>query len=120
MFRLAPALFLIIPTASTAGQGEGDCKVTRILKDGQEIRSTAPAGVSSSTKAHASGGLSSVSVHSRSGSARSTASASSSSSTNGGGGSARAMSSHTDEHGRTVTTTRDEKGCAIVIDERGT
>jgi hypothetical protein len=30
------------------------------------------------------------------------------------------MSSHTDENGRTTTTTRDEKGCTIVIDERGT
>jgi hypothetical protein len=28
------------------------------------------------------------------------------------------MSSYTDELGRTVTTTRDERGCRIVIDER--
>jgi hypothetical protein len=128
MFRLAPAFLLLIPTASTAGPGEapqvgaagGDCKVTRILKDGREIRSMSPEGVSSSTRADASGGSSSVSVQSRPGSARSSVSASSSSSSNGNGGSARAMSSHTDEHGRTVTTTRDENGCTIVIDERGT
>ena len=119
MFRLAPALLLVIPAAPTAGPGDGDCKVTRILKDGREIKSMSSEGVSSSTRADASGGKSSVSVQSRSGSAHSSVSASSSSSS-GHKGSARAMSSHTDEDGRTVTTTRDERGCMIVIDERGT
>ncbi len=128
MLRLVPAFLLIIPAASTPGPGSaaqvaasgGDCKVTRILKDGREIRSMSSEGASSTTRADASGGMSSVSVQSRSGSARSSVSASSSSSSSGHSGSARAMSSHTDENGRTTTTTRDEKGCTIVIDERGT
>jgi hypothetical protein len=42
----------------------------------------------------------------------------SSSSSSSGGGSARATSSYTDGEGRTVTTTRDQRGCTIVVDER--
>jgi len=41
------------------------------------------------------------------------------SSSSQGGGSARGTSSATDAEGRTVTTTHDENGCTIVIDERG-
>lgn len=91
----------------------GDCEVVRIHPDGRETRSRANAGASSRGKGASS---TSVSVSSRSGSV--SASSSSSVST-GGGGKSRAVSSYTDETGRTVTTTRDEKGCTVVIDERG-
>lgn len=91
-----------------------ECEVTRILKDGRQIRSTAKA--DGSAQASAAGRASAASVSSATGSSRSSVSVSSSSN---GGGSARATSSVTDAEGRTVTTTHDENGCTIVIDERG-
>ncbi len=98
---------------SVSGSG---CEIVRLLADGREIRSTAGKPAASSRR-RGSGRSSSVSVRSRSGSGHSSSSASSSSSS-GSGSTARAVSSHTGPSGRTVTTTHDEKGCTVVIDER--
>lgn len=93
-----------------------NCEVFRILPDGTEVKIKAPDGASASRGA-ASSKSSSVSVQSRSGRSHSSSSAFSSSSS-GSGGTARAVSSVTDENGRTITTTQDERGCRVVIDER--
>ena len=106
------------PALTAPAPPEADCEVTRILPDGREIRSR---GTSSSTSthrgsqsAHASGAAASAS------SASSHSSVSVSSSSSGRGGSqARAVTSYTNEKGHQVTTIRDEKGCTITIDERG-
>jgi len=97
------------------------CIVTRVLADGREVRSVAPPGLASSVAARSRPGASAASASSR-GSGRSSVSVSSSSSSasssSNGSGFARAISSYTDELGRTVTTRRDGRGCTIVIDER--
>ena len=120
---LVGAAFSVNPGQATpVGVSHADCKVTRIMQDGREIVSMSKGGASShkgGATASASGGSASASVRSHSGSSHSSSSASSSAST-GKGGTARAVSSHTDENGRTVTTTHDKNGCAIVIDERET
>lgn len=129
MIRIAIALVPVFGAVAAAapaaprqsGASNGNCQLIRILPDGREIRSTVAKGmkgVSVSSNAGASGGSSSVSIRSRSGSGRSSVSASSSASSAGGRGTARAVSSHTDEYGRTVTTTHDQRGCRIVVDER--
>jgi len=102
--------------AQSQRAGAADCDVYRVLPDGREVR-TKSADVAVTSRGIASGRSGSVSVRSRSGHSRSSASAFSSSST-GSRGSARAVSSVTDENGRTVTTTHDEKGCKVVIDDR--
>lgn len=101
------------PGAERISVSGKECEVVRILADGTRERSRSAAAISADGRsAH---GSSSVNV-SGSGSARSSVSVSSSSSS--GGGSARATSSYTDDEGRTVTTTRDQRGCTIVVDER--
>jgi len=101
--------------AQSQRAASADCDVYRVLPDGREVRTkSADVAVSHGIGSGRSG---SVSVRSRSGHSRSSASAFSSSST-GSRGSARAVSSVTDENGRTVTTTHDEKGCKVVIDDR--
>lgn len=116
--RPAIALAAALAATGTASPGaerisvsDGECEVIRILADGRQVKSGAAA-----ASANRSANASSRATVSASGSARSSVSVSSSSSS--GGGSASATSSYTDEGGRTVTTTRDERGCTIVIDER--
>ena len=98
-----------------------DCEEFRILPNGREIRTKSVGGASAS-RGSSLRRSSSMSVRSRSGHSRSSASAfsssSSASSSSGSKGTARAVSSVTDEDGRTVTTIHDEKGCRIVIDDR--
>lgn len=114
------AIALVALAAAGPGRqvsvANGNCEVFRVLPDGREIRVKTPDNVSVSRGA-SSGRSNSVSVRSRSGHSGSSASAFSSSST-GGGGMARAVSSTTDEEGRTVTTIHDGKGCRVVIDDR--
>ena len=110
--------------AAAAGVPNGasaTCAVTRILADGREIRSTAPDPGGATAKVRRGNRVAQASASSR-GSSRSSVSVSSSSSSSSsssrrGRSMARAVSSHTDEAGRTVTTTRDQQGCTIVIDE---
>lgn len=113
------AIVLAAPAAPAQGRqvavSNPNCEVFRILADGRQVRTKAPEGVSA--RGSSSGRSSSISIRSRSGGSSSSASAFSSSS-GGGRGTARAVSSYTDEEGRTVTTTQDEKGCRIVIDDR--
>jgi len=112
------ALFVLsLATAASADAGpraRGQCTLVRILANGEEVRSTvsdrSTVAVSRSRRA-----ASAASASSR-GSARSAVSVSSSSS--GGRSSATAVSSYTDEDGRTVTTRRDGRGCTITVDER--
>ncbi len=117
-------LALLGAMAATAAGGakstSGSCAVTRILADGREIRSTAPDRGAVSAKVNRGNGAAHASASSRGASHSSVSVSSSSSSSSSGPGRAvaRAVSSHTDETGRTVTTTRDERGCSIVIDER--
>ena len=116
MFRPVPTLLgLAVASAAASGPAQEvsvsgeDCEVIRILEDGREVRSAVKATASD-------GSAASASARSGTGPSRSSASVSSSSR---GGVSARAVSSATDSKGRTVTTTHDENGCTIVIDERG-
>lgn len=113
----------VLTPAATRGQtsidldADEDCRVVRISPQGrlaaraQERRSAMAEkrSRSGSAKAHASTGSSS--------SASSSVGVSASS---GAPGRAFAStSSRTDGRGRTVTTTQDEEGCTVVIDERG-
>lgn len=128
MFRPAKIAFASISIIAVAAPGQtqrvsvsnGDCEVFRVLPDGREVRTKSASnsdGAASASRGGASARSSSMSVRSSSGHSRSSASAFSSSSS-GSRGTARAVSSVTDEDGRTVTTTHDEKGCRIVIDDR--
>lgn len=121
--RLAITLAAALAATSTASPGadrisvsQKDCEVIRILADGRRVRSGAAASAAVSPDGRSAKGSSSVEGPAG-GSARSSIRVSSSSSSNGGG-SATASSSYTDDEGRTVTTTRDQRGCTIVIDER--
>jgi len=128
MVRIPLVVFCSLALAGAAaaqgpdriGTSAKDCEVIRILEDGREVRSRGAANgraFANGNSARASGG---AAVTSR-GSARSSVSVSSSSSSSASGGgrsSAKAVSSFTDELGRTVTTTHDGKGCRIVIDGR--
>lgn len=114
--------------ASTASARNGkivasneSCVATRILPNGREIRAVAPPGAAASVSTHRGRGAS-ASASSRS-SGRASVSSSSSSSASSSSSSrgrrfAQAVSSYTDEAGRTVTITKNERGCTIVIDER--
>ena len=121
----ASTILLTAAASMAAGTGSAeqisvsgdDCETVRILKDGSEVRSMSKS--DESARGSARGGTAkAVSVRSGSGSSRSSVSVSSSSS-GAGHGSARAVSSVTDADGRTITTTHDENGCTIVVDERG-
>lgn len=126
---IRPTTFVLISGLAFAGgaaDGAGrtsvshkDCEVTRILEDGREMRSSGSAQSRASVQGGSASASGAAAVSSR-GSARSSASVSSSSSSasSSGNGSARAVSSYTDEDGRTVTTVHDGKGCRITIDER--
>lgn len=121
--RPAIALAAALAATGTASPGadrisvsDKECEVIRVLADGRQVKSRAAATAAISANGRSANGSSRATV-SGSGSARSSVSVSSSS-TSSGGGSARATSSYTDEDGRTVTTTRDERGCTIVVDER--
>jgi len=124
MYRSMKAALVITCTAAVAAPGDArragvsndECAVFRILPDGRQVRAKST-DVDVASRGHSSASSRSVSVRSRSGNSRSSASAFSSSSS-GSRGSARAVSSVTDEDGRTITTTHDEKGCRVVIDER--
>ena len=111
------AVSILAPGASAAPKGGGaECQVIRILADGRQVRSSGEDMTTSATR-----GPNGASAHASSAShGRSSASSSSSVSSSSGphGSSSRAISSHTDAQGRTVTTTRDETGCRTVIDER--
>ncbi len=102
------------PAAKTPDKG---CAVTRVLKDGTEMKGAAAADLRNGTASSAAASVS------RRGSGSSSASASSSSSSSvsaGGRGASRAVSTTTttDSLGRTVTTVHDGRGCRITIDER--
>ena len=95
----------------------GTCSMIRILADGREIRSSVRDPGRTSVRTRRGSGVAQASASSRSTVSMSSSSSSSSSSSGRGRSMARAVSSHTDEAGRTVTTTRDQQGCTIVIDE---
>lgn len=94
------------------------CRVVKILKNGREVTKMTNSDRDTSTRVSSGKGRSSAA--SASSSSRSSSSSVSVSSSSRSKGTARAVSSHTDEHGRKVTTTRDESGCKTVIDERDT
>jgi hypothetical protein len=93
-----------------------DCDLVRIGKDGRETREMARRSPQSEDRGKSSGAASASSSSSSSHSSVSV------SSHTGGRGQSRssAVSSATDENGRTVTMRRDETGCTVTIDERGT
>lgn len=99
--------------AAVPVSGDG-CETIRILPDGREVRSQARRGPR--MRGRSSRSASSVSVSSGSGSVRSSSYASASSS--GSTSSSRAVSSTTDAEGRTITVTREDNRCTIVVDER--
>jgi len=122
---LAFGSMLVVSAATAAASADKvsvshkACEVTRILEDGREVRSRGAAHSRASTHRGSASASGRASASSRgSGGSSVSVSSSSSSSSRGGQGRARAVSSHTDELGRTVTTTHDERGCRIVIDER--
>jgi hypothetical protein len=118
------ALAAGVPAATSAAphkQGKasgGTCAFVRILPNGRELRSTITDPGGGAVSIGRGGGASAASAHSRGASSSSVSVSSSSSSSAGGRSTARASSSHVDEAGRTVTTTRDARGCTIVVDER--
>lgn len=128
VLRPLTLILLAAMAASTASARKGQsvaskegCIVTRILPDGREVRGVAPPGAAASVSANRGrGARASASSRSSGRSSVSSSSSSSASSSSSGGrrSFARAVSSYTDEVGRTVTTTRDHRGCTIVIDER--
>jgi hypothetical protein len=134
MVRLMIALIPLVaaPAAATASPERSGvserCQEIRLLRDGRELRReiSVTAGRSGDnwamSRSSPSGGWSSARSRSRSGAGASSVSSSSSVSTSssGGRGTSRAVSSYSDEDGRTVTTTHDDRGCTIVIDERET
>lgn len=121
---LAVALVLAAgaaPAASAPGKkSAGMCTQVRILPNGRELRSIVADPGRTSVKVGRGIGASAASASSRGSSSSSVSVSSSSSSSSSGSGRsmARAVSSYTDEAGRTVTTTRDGRGCTIVSDER--
>ncbi len=119
------AAALVFATGATAAisaapaKGSGaTCVFVRILPDGRELRSTVADPNRTGVRIGRGNGVSAASAVSRGASSSSVSVSSSSSSARGGRSMARAVSSHTDERGRTVTTTRDERGCTILVDER--
>lgn len=114
---LATATALAASTAavSAAQQPGKTCTLIRVFEDGRELRSIVP-DRNPAVSVSRNRGASSASASARGGSS-SSVSMSSSSSSGRGRATARATASHTDEAGRTVTTTRDERGCTIVIEE---
>jgi hypothetical protein len=101
-------------TLSDVGIEADGCRVVRILTDGRRIETLPRPGVAPSSTPRSV----SVSASSRGGdSSRSTVSASSSSS-GSALSSAFSTSSSVNGQGRTVSTTQNEEGCTVVIDER--
>lgn len=119
MIGLAIVAAFAATTPVTAGKVARDtCRVVRILKNGREVLMTTKSERDTSTRVSSGKGRSSAA--SASSSPRSSSSSVSVLSSPGSKGTARAVASHTDEHGRKVTTTRDDSGCKTVIDERDT
>jgi hypothetical protein len=85
-----------------------DCRLTHILADGRTVETEGPAGQGRG------GDGRSVSVSSHSAGSHSASSSVSASSTSGSGRTFASASSD----GRRITTTRDERGCRIVVDDR--
>lgn len=118
-FIVPLAIPLLLGSAAMAAPPRQDgCEVFKILSNGERIRmgikqdKTTSAGVDGKSAAASASGRSS------SASSSSSSVSMSSSSSSSTGGHARATSSYTDDAGRTITTTRDEAGCRITIDER--
>ena len=88
------------------------CRVVRILPSGRRIVKPPSGPYRRHRSAHAAAAVASAG----SGASRSVASVSSSS--RGGHATASASSSTSGGRGRTVTTTHDENGCTVVIDDR--
>lgn len=116
-FVVPLAIPLLLGSAAMAAPPRQDgCEVFKILSTGERIRmgikqdKTTSAGVDGKSAAASASG--------RSSSSSSSSVSMSSSSSSSTGGHARATSSYTDDAGRTITTTRDEAGCRITIDER--
>jgi len=101
---------------ATAQPFPDDCDIVRIGKDGRETRQVARRSPRADTGKKASGAASASSSSSSSGSSVSVSSHSS----GGGQSRASATSSSSDGSGRTITMRRDETGCTVTIDERGT
>lgn len=132
--RRTLALVVLVSASALASAAPGRrdaperCRQLRLLPDGREVSGEAAMGATGSrgNRAEAgsdkSGSWSAARVRSRPGSSRASVSSSSSASSSsaGGRGTSRSVSSYTDEDGRTVTTTHDERGCTIVVDERET
>lgn len=118
-FSYILTLGMIATAAATAPRATGGvCQVTRVLADGREVRSTVPDRTRGSSSVRRGNGAAAASASSRGTSGSSVSSSSSSVSSGGRSRSmARAVSSYTDEAGRTVTTSHDGRGCTIVIDE---
>jgi hypothetical protein len=115
---MSKATYAIAATAAGLLMGAGapadriripdDCAVVRVSEDGRETRNMAKT----------SGDKASARSASSSSSSSSSSVSTSSSSRSSGNGTARATASTTDANGRTITTTHDEHGCTVTIDER--
>lgn len=96
-------------SAGTAGGGATDkeCRTVRILSDGSRIEGRADKGVASAAASASGNRSASVST-----------SVSASSSSDGRSSSRVSSSTFVDGKGRRITTTRDDDGCTVTIDER--
>ena len=92
-------------------QADPTCRVVRFLPSGRQI-------VTPPTQRFRGAGPSRTSSASASASAGSSAGVSVSSRSSGGGQASASASTSTGRRGRTVTTTHDENGCTVVIDDR--
>lgn len=122
---LATAAVLAGPAADgkpATGGANSDCSAIRILADGRQIPAAIPPGLSVNSGVRQGRGSAAAWASSRAVGRRGAASSSSSSSATSseGGSFARTSSSYTDESGRTVTITRDGRGCKVTIDDRTT
>jgi hypothetical protein len=105
------------------GAADSHCSAIRILADGRQVPAAIPPGLSGDSGVRRGRGSGTAWASSRAMGRRGAVSSSSSSSSatsSGGGSFAQSSSSYTDESGRTVTITRDGRGCRVTIDERTT
>lgn len=112
LIPVATAISCTLMALPAAAQDEfpPDCRIIRTLPDGRVLE-TPPREAAAAKKGSAS------SLASASGPGTSRSSVAVSTSSRGGGSASSSASSHSDANGRSVTVTRDDRGCVVTIRE---